>query len=414
MGRAGGARIRQMAEAEQPLHIHVRFHEVGKSGHSSGSERAGFGSEKAEVSLGDLDGLFPRDRAEHGAPARCRRVPQPRRVAGPAHPVAHDSGHPDVWIKRLEPQDCGGRRTNCGRGIHDKEDWQLEPPGDLGAAASIASPVQAVEEAHHPFDQCHVGAGGMAGEDRLDLLLREKPAVQVVGRASRHDCMQAGINEVRPDLEALDAKPPATEGSHEPQGHGRLSHAAGRAANQKTEHSAPRPEKERPIPPLTEWGSRIQQSERSSGTGRMMGRLPRGRISTPGKLSRFPGSRLGLLSAPSRSASRGTVACADFNAAHSCGAAMDSSSFPLHERDARNHHFPSEVPGPGTTQPRLFNYPRQSSSSGTHARQAPCDSRSICIRTAIGSQAISWVLGYAWPTDKQERTRHTNNEGTSM
>ncbi len=48
------------------------------------------------------------------------------------------------------------------------------------------------------------------------------------------------------------------------------------------------------------------------------------------KLSRFPGSRLGLLSAPSHplgdptAATERTVARADFNAAHSCGAAMES------------------------------------------------------------------------------------------
>jgi hypothetical protein len=45
---------------------------------------------------------------------------------------------------------------------------------------------------------------------------------------------------------------------------------------------------------------------------------------TPGRLSRFPGLRLDLLSAPSHPVIGGTVARADFNAAHSCGAAMVS------------------------------------------------------------------------------------------
>lgn len=76
----------------------------------------------------------------------------------------------------------------------------------------------------------------MAGEDRLHLLPREKPPVQVVGRTLRHCRMQTGVNEVWPDLETLHAKPPTAEGRHQAQRHSRLADATRRTANQQPMH----------------------------------------------------------------------------------------------------------------------------------------------------------------------------------
>ena len=72
---------------------------------------------------------------------------------------------------------------------------------------------------------------------------------------------------------------------------------------------------------------------------------PRGGITTPSRLSRFPGSRLGLLSAPSHPAVGGTVARADFNAAHSCGAAMALLRGPRRSRLQSLTIFPRGSPG---------------------------------------------------------------------
>ena len=82
------------------------------------------------------------------------------------------------------------------------------------------------------------------------------------------------------------------------------------------------PKTKRPHPHSTDRGAKLHQSERRDGDWDMRAAPPRGGITTPRRLSRFPGLRLGLLSAPSHPAVGGTVACADFNAAHSCGAAM--------------------------------------------------------------------------------------------
>jgi len=84
------------------------------------------------------------------------------------------------------------------------------------------------------------------------------------------------------------------------------------------------PKTKRPHPHSADRGAKIQQSERRVGDWDMRAAPPHGGITTPRRLSRFPGLRLGLLSAPSHPAIGGTVARADFNAAHSCGAAMVS------------------------------------------------------------------------------------------
>ncbi len=111
----------------------------------------------------------------------------------------------------------------------------------------------------------------------------------------------------------------------------------------------------------------------------MMGRPSPRKDQHTQKLSRFPGSRLGLLSAPSRSPSSGTVACADFIAAHSCGAAMDSSSLPLHETGGMNHHFPlgSLFRGPLSL---AYSILRDDPPQVNHTLdQVPCQIMRICI-----------------------------------
>jgi len=148
--------------------------------------------------------------------------------------------------------------------------------------------------------------------------------------------------------------------------------------------------KKKPNSALAEWGSRIQQSKRlGERTDRWWGALPRGRISTPEKLSRFPGSRLDLLSAPSHPASSGTVACADFNAAYSCGAAMDSPSL-AHCALRGIHHFPSGSPDGDHTQPRLFTCCESALPQSTdQVHNLTPNGSALYIRSTLRSQAHS-------------------------
>ena len=101
----------------------------------------------------------------------------------------------------------------------------------------------------------------------------------------------------------------------------------------------------RPDPRSADRGAKFQQSERRDADRDMRAAPPRGGITTPRRLSRFPGLRLGLLSAPSHPTIGGTVACADFNAAHSCGAAMVSLRGPRRMRMRSLTIFPRGSPG---------------------------------------------------------------------
>jgi len=111
----------------------------------------------------------------------------------------------------------------------------------------------------------------------------------------------------------------------------------------------------------------------------------------------------------------GTVACADFNAAYSCGAAMASPSPPAEHHGARDHHFPSEVPRSGTTQPRLFSCPKHSSSSAAAAR-----SRSLRQPRHIYSNHPRKSSPFAGLSRRRPSGAgvafrpHKNNEGISM
>src|SRR5207245_7173571 len=96
--------------------------------------------------------------------------------------------------------------------------WGVVPP---------ASTVDAVEQAHHAFDDGDLSAGGAVPEQRRDQVVAAQERVQVPRRPARGQRVVAGVDVVGADLVPGDRQPPRAQRRHQPAGHGGLA-AAGR------------------------------------------------------------------------------------------------------------------------------------------------------------------------------------------
>src|SRR5262249_6749038 len=81
-----------------------------------------------------------------------------------------------------------------------------EPLGHFRGGAGFAPAVEAIEAAHNALDDADVGARRVAGDAGEHALATAHPAVKGVGRAPGGELVEAGVDEVRTDLECLRAQ----------------------------------------------------------------------------------------------------------------------------------------------------------------------------------------------------------------
>ena len=184
------------------------------------------------MTLGERELRVARQRAEtHGTTARRNGVEDPAAVGDAADVVRDHRGEIERGVELLEA-DCDGGDAARGRArVHHEQDGRREPLRDLRRRAVLAHAVDAVEAAHHPFDDDDVGIRPVLRHRRAHGVTAAHPAVERVGRTSGDERVERGVDEVGADLEPLHREPAAPECRHDGQRHRSLADAAGDAAD---------------------------------------------------------------------------------------------------------------------------------------------------------------------------------------
>ena len=164
-----------------------------------------------------------------GAAPRGHRVAKPAPVDVTGHPVEDHPGQLEVRIEPLEAQHHRARAPCHRPGVDDQDHRRAEPLRDLRGRARVAlgAPApSAIEAAHHALDEREVGARRLARHRRPHLLSRAHPAIEAVRRAAGHERVEAGIDEVRADLERLHREPASAQRLEQAEGDRGLPDAA--------------------------------------------------------------------------------------------------------------------------------------------------------------------------------------------
>jgi len=156
-------------------------------------------------------------------------APRIASVIQAAHAVGDDADDAQRRIEALEAE--GNRAGTAGQraGVEDQHDRRRQPLGELRRRAVLRRGVDAVEAAHHALDEGDVGPRRNPRDDVEHALAAAHPAVEIVGRPAGHDGVQAGVDEVRPDLEGLHGEAAAPQRRQQTERDRRLADAAGHA-----------------------------------------------------------------------------------------------------------------------------------------------------------------------------------------
>ena len=97
----------------------------------------------------------------------------------------------------------GGGASRHSVRIDYEDQRQIEPFRHFGSATFIGFSVEAIVQAHDAFDDRHILFTHSTDKQLLIGLARQHPSIEIVGANAGSDFMEAGIDEVRPNLERL-------------------------------------------------------------------------------------------------------------------------------------------------------------------------------------------------------------------
>ena len=180
-------------------------------------------------------GTSPRCRSRQVSRSSRRNAPRTGQPSGARASRSWTSWAGDpTWLRTMPPRRTDGSKVakpwtsaateaDMAAGVDHQHHRGVEESGHVGRRRR--RPVGcAVEEAHHPFDDEHVGPGRRPAGQRRDPLGAAQPGVEVAGRPPTGQGVVAGIDEVGPDLGSRRPVPGVAQGGQEPGGDRGLSH----------------------------------------------------------------------------------------------------------------------------------------------------------------------------------------------
>ena len=170
--------------------------------------------DETEVTIAPDEAVVPAERAENRYPDRCDRLSQHGLVAVGRDPVEHDGGQANRRVEGREAVDDGGDGAGHGLRVDDQEHRGVEEAGDVrgGRGRAVRS---AVEQAHDPLDDQHVGALPGTGGEWSDGGGAAEPGIEVARRSAAGEGVVAGVDEVGADLGGGGAVPRGPERGQE-------------------------------------------------------------------------------------------------------------------------------------------------------------------------------------------------------
>ncbi len=227
--RSAPQRRRRARERQHPVEVDVREHRLAQR--LDRAQRAGLALDRRhepEVALRRGDAIVAPQRADHRHAERLDRLAQQLDVVVGADLVDDDARDLDVGIERAVAVDDRRRAARHRGGVDHEQDRGVQQLRDVRRRGQLAAARRAVEQPHDALDHRDVRARGAVQEQRRDELRPGQERVEVAARAPGRQRVVAGVDVVRPDLEALHDLPARAQRRDEPAGDGGLARARAR------------------------------------------------------------------------------------------------------------------------------------------------------------------------------------------
>ena len=233
-----GQRCGRGGNGADGLEIEPLEDQLGKPLERRWAEAVFAGRHQAQVPLGDGQRRIVRQRPEgwqagRVADGRGRRS----RVRVAADAVQDHPCQPDARLHALAAEHHRGGGRAHAEHVQHEQDWRVER-ASYGRGARVLRAADAVEQAHHAFDDGDVRAAHAPLQHSQQGRFRQQPRVQVARGPPSGEGVQRGIDVVRPRLEGRDAPPLPPQRREQSDGDGRFANRRMGAGQQHARHVA--------------------------------------------------------------------------------------------------------------------------------------------------------------------------------
>ena len=196
-----------VAQRGDGVEIEVPFGQVGEPIETARQVVMLGGLDKAEVPLGQADGVVARQRA-HDRHAELRdRIGHQQAMAVAADAVEHDARDTDVGIVRTEAPHHRRRGLRLRRYVEHEQHRKSKSGGEIGGRAGAATRTRhAVEQPHDAFDDQQLAMSRGFGQQPVEERRRHRPGIEIEsagaggrGMKGRIDVIGAGLGGAHGD-----------------------------------------------------------------------------------------------------------------------------------------------------------------------------------------------------------------------
>src|SRR3954452_8032254 len=176
------------------------------------------GLDKAEVPLGQADGVVARQRAHDRYAELADRIGHHLAMALAPDAVEHDAADTDVGIVRTEPPHHRGRGLRLRRYVQHKQHRESKSGGEVGRRTGAAARTgHAVEQPHDAFDDQQLAMSGGLGEEPVEERGRHRPGIEIESTNAGGRGMKGRIDVIGAGLGGTHGDAPSFERSEKPE-----------------------------------------------------------------------------------------------------------------------------------------------------------------------------------------------------
>ena len=212
------ASLDRRRERGDVVEVEVLFRQVGEPIEATRQVVMLAGLDKAEVPLGQADGVVARQRAhDRYAELRDRIGHQPAMALAP-DAVEHDAADADCRIVRTEPPHHRGRGLRLRRYVEHEQHGESKSGGEVSRRAGAAARTgHAVEQPHDAFDDQQFAVPGGLGEEPVEERGRHCPGIEIETTDAGGCGMKGRIDVIGAGLGGAHGDPPSFQRGEKPE-----------------------------------------------------------------------------------------------------------------------------------------------------------------------------------------------------
>ena len=252
-GGRDSARLDRRRARADGVQIEVPFGQVGEPIETARQVVMLGGLNKAEVPLGQTDGVVARQRA-HDRHAELRdRIGHQQAMAVAADAVEHDTRDTDVGIVRTEAPHHRRRGLRLRRYVEHEQHRKSKPGGEIGGRSGATTRTRhAVEQPHDAFDDQQFAMSRGFGQQPVQERRRHRPGIEIESAGTGGRGMKCRIDVIGAGLGGAHGDAPSFQRGEKPERHRGLARSRARSRDDE----APRGHRARSLSAMARASSR--------------------------------------------------------------------------------------------------------------------------------------------------------------